>query len=156
MALRHDISQYYYLKETLEELFGRTAWIELKECTDLRRWRKYLSKALDVVLVAARATVRVADSEWFELLEAEIANSKDRLREATSIDEALSIFSAAQIRLSFIQLGHFPMRRIWPKVTLAKRNWVLSASRSVQYVQDQSQKGAPKRFARKTCDGESV
>lgn len=138
--LKHDISQYHFLKATFEKLFGRNAWYEIKECTSVSKWNKYCQKTLSALEIAAKETVTVFDDEWMDTLSDEINKGKEKIENAITIDEILATLSGTLIRISFHQLGHFPDRQMIKSITLNKRYWNLNSYRSVQYVQSKDQK----------------
>jgi hypothetical protein len=61
IGLKHQMSQFYSLKSTMEALFGHPMYMELKETTDLAVWRKAMKKLLDAIEVSIRHSVKVAD-----------------------------------------------------------------------------------------------
>jgi hypothetical protein len=133
--LRADISQHYALKQTLEEIFGKDAWYDLKECTSLSKWKKRLCALLAAIKISIHETVRIADPEWFEEADALLERGNSAIKIAKSSDELFSTLSAFLIRLAFHQIGFIPRRITMKKVTLAKAYWRLDLKRSVQYVQ---------------------
>jgi len=150
---RADISQYYALKQALEEIFGKDAWYELKECTSLSKWKKHLSKLLAAIRISIHETVRLADAEWFEEADALIERSNSAIKGAKSADELFSTLSAYLKRIVFHQIGFRPMRITMKKVTLAKDYWRLDLYRSVQYVQTLEQIRAAEQHRKRKLEG---
>ncbi len=140
MPPRHDISSLYFLKSTIEDLFGRKAWYEIKECTSITIWKKYCVKILCAISVAADSNVIVVDNAWHKELNGEINRGKEYISIAKEIDEVIAVLAATLTRVSFLQFGFIPQRKTMEKVTLHKQYWQLDKIRSVQYVQNDRQK----------------
>jgi hypothetical protein len=139
MTLRHDISQFHALKTAAEQLLGRQAWLDLKECTSLATWRAYVMKLLRAVRVSMEESIEICDSEWIEAVRENLNRGMDSTRSSKDIEELLSGFSATLIRQVFLQIGMLPNRATKDRVTLSGNNWCLNGHRSVQYVQTRSQ-----------------
>lgn len=139
MLLRHDISQLYSLKAAIEQVLGKQAWLDLKECTDLRTWKKYIGWLIDAIKVSAQESVRVYDDEWLIEFKSNLEYGSKNLKSSKNIEELLSGFTAMLLRQVFLQLGMTPNRKRTDKVTMRKENWRLDQYRSVQYVQSPDQ-----------------
>ena len=134
-GFRHDISQHYALKTAMEEFFGKDAWSHLKECTSLSKWKNHLSKLLTAIGISIHETVQVADSDWFEEVDALLERGTSAIKLSKSVDELFSNLSGCLVRLVFHQIGFAPRRITMEKVTLARAYWKLDRYRTVQYVQ---------------------
>ena len=134
------MSQYYALKATIEQLFGHVAYSELKECTNLAIWKRYVNKLFNSIEISVRETVEVADEIWFEDLDELITLGKEHVKVAKSADELFAALSATLARIVFHQLGYLPQHTMVGKVTLAKDHWKLNPERTVQYIQSKLQK----------------
>jgi hypothetical protein len=64
IGLKHQMSQFYSLKSTMEALFGQPMYMELKETTDLAVWRKAMKRLLSAVGVSIKHSVKIADPDW--------------------------------------------------------------------------------------------
>lgn len=87
IGLRHEMSQFYWLKGTFEELFGRPMYMELKENTDLADWKKASNKLLDAIRFSIRSSVHTADDEWFASIEDAIQRGRDHIKLARTTTE---------------------------------------------------------------------
>jgi len=139
MTLRADESQYLTLKIVSEQLLGRKAWYDLKECTSLVVWKKYVTKLLRAMELAVQETVQVRDDLWFEEFSDYVQRGLELARKSKSIDELFSGLSATLLRISFLQIGFFPNQSKSQKVSLRRADWRLSRFRTVQYVQSAEQ-----------------
>ena len=139
MTLRHDISQYHALKTAIEQLLGNQAWLDLKECTSVPTWRRYVLRLFAVLRISIDQSIEIRDEGWL----AEVHENLDRgalaAKSATEIDELLSALSATLLRQVFLQIGTLPNRSTARKVTLAREYWTLNGHRSVQYIQTPTQ-----------------
>ena len=151
--LKHDISQHYALKQSLEEIFGKDAWYDLKECTSLLKWKKHLCALLTAIRISIHETVRVADPEWFEEVDALLERGNSSIKISKSADELFSTLSAWLTRLVFHQIGFVPQRMTMKKVTLAKAYWRLDLRRSVQYVQTLEQARTAEKHRKRKAEG---
>ncbi len=131
--------EYYLLKSTIQKLFGNKAWVELKDTSSLKIWKKYLTKTLDATLVSIRESIDVYDQNWLEPIEENIRIGKLRLKESKDIDESISIVCAVFIEQSFLQIGFMPNRKGIDQVNLRKKNWNFDCFRSVIIVQNSEQ-----------------
>jgi hypothetical protein len=145
-TLRYDMSQYYPLKETLEEILGGNTYRKLKETGTLKDWRVECTRLLDALGLAAQTTVLVADDDWRAEMKQQIDHGRSLLAASDVIDELLACLCATLIRISFLQLGFAPSRRRINRVPLRKDFWKLDAFRSVQYVQTDTQRSAHEQF----------
>jgi hypothetical protein len=139
MKLCADISQFYTIKTAFEQVFGNKAWLDLKECTSLAIWKKYVTKLLRAVRLAIEETTQVRDDDWFAQVCECIEHGLQITTKAKTIEELLSGLSATLISVVFLQIGMFPDRRGLSDVTLARDNWRLDNFRTVQYVQSNKQ-----------------
>lgn len=139
MPLRPDISQNYQLKEVVEQLFGRQAWLDLKETTSLSIWRKYLTKVLNVLDVALVQSIEICDERWMNAVRENIMRGTESLKAAKDFETLLSNFSATLVVHGFLQIGMMPDRRTDMKVTLDHRNWRLNQHRTVLVIQSPAQ-----------------
>lgn len=128
-------------------MFGKRAWLEIKHATDLKVWKKYSVRTLSAIECSARATVQIADDEWFDELASIIKHGKERIKSAKDTEQLLAALSASLAEISFFQLGAIPDHVRSQQVTLRHPgNWKLSSFRSVQYVQSAEQARAKKAY----------
>ena len=143
VGLRHEMSQFYWLKATFEELFGRPMYMELKENTDLADWKNASNKLLDAIRFSIRSSVHTADDEWFASIEDAIQRGRDHIKLARTASDLFASLSATLIHIVFTQIGFMPTRGSREKtVPLTKEYWEFDRFRSVQYVQTKEQKEA--------------
>ena len=140
MELKHDLSQHYPLKAAFEQVFGKSAFAELKECSDFKIWKKHCLKLLSAIGVAVHETVKIVDEEWFEEIDVHLEHGKEITKTAKSADELFASLSATLMRIVFLQIGFVPRRHSMDKVPLSKEYWKLDSVRSVQYVQSKEQR----------------
>jgi hypothetical protein len=140
MQLQPDLSHRLMLKSAFEQLFGESAWYELKETTSLAAWKKHTLKALRAIRISIRATVHVCDEPWLDEVHENLSRGEERTKESKDIDELLSCLTATLLRQVFLQLGTLPDRRGSAAAPLDKAHWRLDAQRSVQYVQSHAQR----------------
>lgn len=134
-------SRHFSLKSSLEDIFGRDAWHQLKETTDVLVWKKYITKTLKALDVASKQTVLVYDNEWREDLTKIINDGLERIKTLKDIDELISELANTLLKISFLQIGYIPNRkRVNGQVTLKKENWKLDKFRTVLYAQTSEQK----------------
>jgi hypothetical protein len=134
-----DISQYAAIKMAFEQIFGNKAWRDLKECTSIKTWKKYISKLLQAIRLAVKETIEIRDDVWFAEICEHIERGLQITQSARSIEELHSGLSATLIRIVFLQIGMIPNRRQAKHVTLTRENWHLNDFRTVQYIQSNSQ-----------------
>ena len=134
------IEKFYALKATLERIWGKDTYTDLKHCSDLKVWKKYLQRTLEAIKLAISDTVQVADPEWLEDAIGILDMGSKRLHDSTEFDDLFQAFAATLTELSFHQIGRFPQMVLSSRATLRKSDWNLSAYRSVQYVQTREQK----------------
>ncbi|MFA5985281.1 MAG: hypothetical protein WC782_14795 [Methylococcaceae bacterium] len=141
--MRYNEEDGYALKHLFENLFGRSAWVEIKHSTDLRQWKKYSARVLSALEVSAKATIQVADADWFNQFTSIIEFGKDRVNSSKDFEQLFSSLAATLGEISFLQLGMMPRRLTQENKTLRhKINWKLDRYRSVQYVQNTEQLAA--------------
>ena len=139
MTVRTDVSQHHAIETTFEQTFGNEVLLDLKECTSIAAWKKYTTKVLRAMRLAVEETTQVRDDAWFAEISEHIEHGLRITESAKSIDELLSGLSATLIRVVFLQIGMFPNRSEFPKVTLTRANWRLDKFRTVQYIQSRKQ-----------------
>lgn len=139
MTLRPDTSQYYALKAAIEQLLGNKAWLDLKECTSVRTWRKYVLKLFDAVRISITQSIEIRDEAWVVEVHENLDRGAMAAKSAKDIDDLLSVLSATLLRQVFLQIGRLPNRSTARKVTLAREYWTLNSHRSVQYIQTPTQ-----------------
>jgi hypothetical protein len=148
IGLKHEMSQFYSLKATMEALFGHPMYMDLKETTDLAVWRKAMKKLLDAVGISVRHTVKVADPDWHEAIEKILNHGRDRVKGARTAADLFAGLTATLTEIVFTQLGFMPTRsRHSKKVPLAKGYWEMNNFRTVQYVQTPAQRKASKEHS---------
>lgn len=134
------IERYYSLKATLERVWGKGTYSDLKHCSDVRIWKRYLQRTLEAIELSISETVQIADPAWFEEVAAILEMGAERLHDTGDFDELFQAFAATLIELSFHQIGLCPQRVMSNRATLRRGGWKLNAYRSVQYVQSGEQK----------------
>lgn len=139
MTLRPDISQHYALKAAIEQLLGNQAWLDLKECTSVRTWRKYVLKLFEVVRISIDQSIEIRDDDWVVEVHENLDRGNVAANSSKDIDDLLSILSATLLRQVFLQIGRLPNRSTARKVTRAGEFWKLNGHRSVQYIQTPTQ-----------------
>jgi len=141
--VRYNEEDGYALKHLFENLFGRSAWLEIKHSTDLRQWKKYSARVLSALEVSAKATIQVADADWFNQFTSTIEFGKGRVNSSKDFEQLFSSLAATLGEISFLQLGMMPRRLTQENITVRhKINWKLDRYRSVQYVQNTEQLAA--------------
>jgi len=146
-GLRYDMSQFYPLKAALEQVLGRRTYQKLKETGTIADWKVETKKLLKAIDVSVRATVKVADAEFFEEVTELVELGSSQIQSAKEISDLLASLSATLTRLVFLQIGYLPSRHAVDSVPLVPRNWTLDPVRSVQYVQSSAQKETAKRLS---------
>lgn len=139
MPLRHDISHNCELKAVIEQLFGKEAWLDLKECTHLPTWRTYVIKIINALDISIQESIEIRDEEWIRQINENLERGKKSAKSAKCFEELLSGFTATLLRQIFIHIGLLPQRATSTKVTLSRENWRLNTQRSVQYIQSKPQ-----------------
>lgn len=134
-------TKYLPLKSTLEDLFGREAWYELKESNHLGTWRKYAERTLKAVDLSVQDSVEIYDEDWMKEVSLCLRQGMERLKSAGAIDDVVGVLAGTMIELSFIQLGHMPRRKgRSDPFPLRKGEWRLNVFRSVAYFQTKAQR----------------
>lgn len=142
MSISPDISSLFSLKSTLERLFGKKAWYELKESTSVSLWRKYAVKTLEAIRISINETIEIRDENWIISIEENIEFGITALRAAKSIEEIIGSLSSTLIQQTFLQIGQMPNCVHRKQVTLRKTQWKLDTYRSVQVIQSPNQREA--------------
>jgi hypothetical protein len=147
IGLKHQMSQFYSLKATMEEPFGNPMYLDLKETTDLAVWRKAMKKLLDAVGISVKHSVKVADPAWFEAIEEVLDQGSAHVNAARTAADLFAGLTATLTEIVFTQLGFMPTRsRRSEMVSLKKEYWEMNNFRSVQYVQSPEQKKALEEY----------
>ena len=157
--MEYNLENCYAMKSLVENLFGSSAWYEVKHSTDPKVWRKYSTRILSAISVSARATVSIADSEWHEELNSLVEFGQSRIKSSASTELIFANLAASLASISFHQLGLVPCNIRSKQVTLRHEgNWKLDCFRSVQYVQSKEQKATKERFnaSRKKAPPEAI
>lgn len=134
------IEKFYALKATLERIWGKDTYADLKHCADLNVWKKYLKRTLEAIKLAISDTVQITDPEWLEEAMGILDMGLKRMHDSAEFDDLLQAYAATLTELSFHQVGLCPQRILSRHAALRKGDWNLSAYRSVQYVQSKAQK----------------
>lgn len=134
------IERYYTLKAVFERIWGKGTYLELKHCSDLKVWKRYCDRTLQITLLAAHDTVQIADDDWFEMLEALVEHGRELVKIAETFDSLFQAFAASYVEISFHQMGFMPSVYQGARSQLRKGNWRLDPYRTVQYVQSSEQK----------------
>lgn len=137
------MSQFYSMKDVMEQLFGKRAYLCLKETASLKDWKDYTLKLLDAILLATESSIAVADDDWRNEITDAVKEGVKLISYADHISDLFSALAATLTRIVFVQIGCMPNHRLEQKtVRLTKEWWTLSHFRSVQYVQSEAQKAA--------------
>jgi len=152
--MRYNQEYGYALKILFENLFGISAWYDIKHSTDLKKWKSYSKKALSALEISAQATVQVVDNNWEKEFYSIIEFGRKRIDSSKYFEQLLSNLAASFGELSFLQLGMLPRRKGIKKVTLRHpSDWKLDRYRSVQYVQSAKQREASNKKSLKSPGG---
>lgn len=137
------MSQFYSMKDVMEQLFGKRAYLRLKETASLKDWRDAAIRLLNAVLIASGSSIAVADDDWRNEITDEVKLGIQLISSADHISDLFSSLAATLTRITFVQIGCMPNHRSQQKtVPLTKEWWALTHFRSVQYVQSEAQKAA--------------
>jgi hypothetical protein len=140
-AIRHDMSQFYPLKDVLGSLFGSRTYNSLKENADLDDWKTAATKLLKAIRMAVTETVQVADAQWHDEVRDILKLGQEQIISSDTPAELFASLSAVLARLVFVQVGFFPLGRNQEEVVpLEASRWKLDAVRTVQYVQSAEQR----------------
>jgi hypothetical protein len=142
-GIRYDMSQFYSMKDVMEQLFGKRAYLCLKETASLKDWKDSTIKLLNAILLATESSIAVADDDWRNEIADAVKRGVTLISSANHISDLFSSLAATLTRIVFVQIGCMPDYRFERKtVPLRKEWWTLSRFRSVQYVQGEAQKAA--------------
>lgn len=142
-GIRYDMSQFYSMKDVMEQLFGKRAYLRLKETASLKDWKDSTVKLLNAILLASESSVAVADEDWRNEITDAVKLGVKVISSSEHISDLFSSLAATLTRISFVQIGCMPNHRLQQKtVPLKKDWWTLRHFRSVQYVQSEAQKAA--------------
>lgn len=142
-GIRYDMSQFYSMKDVMEQLFGKRAYLRLKETARLKDWKDSTIKVLNAILLASESSIVVADDDWRNEITDAVKLGVKLISSADHISDLFSSLAATLTRIAFVQIGCMPNHRSQQKtVPLTKDWWTLSRFRSVQYVQTEAQKAA--------------
>lgn len=142
MPMKHDLSHMYALKSAIENLLGEAAWRDLKECTSLAMWRRYVLKVIDAIELSVKTNIQICDQDWMNQVTNNLAHGRGLARIARDTDELVAALTATLLEQVFLQLGHAPRRKTSRTVTLKAENWRLDGFRTVQIVQTPAQREA--------------
>lgn len=129
-----------HLKFCIEKIFGRAAWAELKDCSTIKEWRKWIVKSLKAHSVCVSETIKIVDSSWKKEYSDLIDEAIKRASTCSTISDLISGYAGDMLKISFLQLGLIPDRGFQKTVSLSPENWRFDRFRSVQYVQSNDQK----------------
>jgi hypothetical protein len=147
IGLKHQMSQFYSLKATMEALFGQPMYMELKETTDLAVWRKTMKKLLDAVEVSVRHSVKIADPDWHQTIKRVLNHGRERVKGARTAADLFAGLTATLTEIVFTQIGFMPTRSQRSEmVPLKKEYWEMNNFRTVQYVQTPEQSDALEHY----------
>jgi hypothetical protein len=139
--LHYDMSQFYPLKATLEELLGHRVYLRLKETATLREWTQEIQKLLRAIKIAVKSTIEVADDDWFSDIDKILELGNKLVADSKTVTSLFADLSAILTRLVFLQIGFLPLGRYKQDVIpLRKEWWTLNIVRTVQYVQNDAQR----------------
>lgn len=142
-GIRYDMSQFYSMKDVMEQLFGKRAYLRLKETASLKDWKDSSIKLLNAILLATESSIAVADDDWRSEMKDAAKRGITLISSADHISDLFSCLAATLTRIVFVQIGCMPNHRSQQKaVRLTKEWWILSQFRSVQYIQSEAQRAA--------------
>jgi len=142
-GIRYDMSQFYSMKDVMEQLFGRRAYLRLKETASLKDWKDSTIKLLRAILLASESSIAVADDDWRNEITDVVKLGVKLISSADHISDLFSSLAATLTQIAFVQIGCMPNHRSQQKtVPLTKEWWTIRHFRSVQYVQSEAQKAA--------------
>jgi hypothetical protein len=142
-GIRYDMSQFYSMKDVMEQLFGKRAYLRLKETASLKDWKNSTIKLLNAILLASKSSIAVADDDWRNEITDTVKLGVKLISSADHISDLFSSLAATLTAIAFVQIGCMPNHRSQQKIVpLKKEWWTLSHFRSVQYVQSGAQKAA--------------
>jgi len=137
----NEYSKYHFFKSTVEDLFGKKSWYDLKESNHIPTWKKYAKKILKSIEFSINSTIEIYDDIWISEIESNIERGIKHLNLVNSIDEIISVVAATLINVSFLQIGFMPKRAGNDmNVSFRKSNWQLDEFRTVAYLQSYDQK----------------
>jgi hypothetical protein len=142
MPMKHDLSHMYALKSAIEDLLGEAAWRDLKECTSLTTWRRYVLKIIDAIELSVKTNIQICDEDWMTRVASNLAHGRDLARIANDTDDLVAALTATLLEQVFLQLGHAPRRKGSRAVALKAESWRLDSFRTVQIVQTPAQREA--------------
>lgn len=142
MPMKYDLSHMYALKSAIEDLLGKAAWRDLKECTSLTTWRCYVLKVIDAIELSVKTNIQICDEDWMSQVSSNLEHGRSLVRAAKDTDDLVAALTATLLEQVFLQLGHAPRRKTSSTVTLKADNWRLDSFRSVQIVQTPAQREA--------------
>lgn len=143
-GIRFDMSQFYPLKATFEQILGKRAYRKLKETAGLSGWKVETTKLLKAIELSTIETVKVADPEFHKEANEILELGRAHIKSAKDISELFASLSATLTRIVFLQIGYIPAHGRFESVRLTPKNWNLEGVRSVQYVQSNAQKETAK------------
>jgi hypothetical protein len=142
-GIRYDMSQFYSMKDVLEQLFGKRVYLRLKETGSLKDWKDSTIKLLNAIQLASESSAAVADDDWRNEIRDAVKLGVKLISSADHISDLVSSLAATLTEIVFVQIGCMPNHRSEQKtVPLTKEWWTLSHFRSVQYIQSEVQKAA--------------
>lgn len=142
-GIRYDMSQFYSMKDVMEQLFGKRVYLRLKETASLKDWKDSTIKLLNAILLASESSIVVADDGWRNEITDAVELGVKLISSADHISDLFSSLAATLTRIAFVQIGCMPNHRSQQKtVPLTREWWTLSHFRSVQCVQSETQKAA--------------
>ena len=142
-GIRYDMSQFYSMKDVMEQLFGKRVYLRLKETANLKDWKDSTIKLLNAIQLASESSIAVADNDWRKEITDAVKLGVKLISSADHVSDLFSSLAATLTRIAFVQIGCMPNHRSQQKtVPLTKEWWTLRRFRSVQYVQSEAQKAA--------------
>lgn len=137
------MSQFYAMKDVMEQLFGKRTYLRLKETANLKDWKASTIKLLNAILRASESSIAVADDDWRSEIADAVKLGANLISSSDHISDLFSSLAATVTKIAFLQIGHMPNHRLQQKtVPLTKEWWALNQFRSVQYVESEAQKAA--------------
>jgi hypothetical protein len=154
-GIRHDMSQFYPLKDAMECILGHKTYMRLKETATLSDWKKESKKLLNAIELAVNQTVEIADEDFYKEIHRVLELGRECIPLAENAADLFSYLSATLARLTFLQIGLIPSRHLKVR-PLIPRYWKLSAIRSVQYVQNENQKQTAREMKSQGVRGKNI
>ena len=154
-GIRHDLSQYYSIKDLFELVLGKASFKKLKDAGSIKDWKLESVRLLKAISLSVEATVEIVDQEWIDEFHDLINKGASSVESSSEIDELFASLAATLGQLVFLQIGFLPhAHRTMERVPLTVSHWKLNLIRSVQYVQSEDQRRTQFRITKRKNIGQ--